>query len=152
MPTIVPASICNSKHHSMTYNPAATDNPTSESTIVPTSSCDPIAPSKHLPNQSPPTALPQNLLFIPPVEPSHVAHDLFPSTNKQARPTAPTAPPQYNIIDPDDNHHDRTTTQSSTPPWHSTCITYPCMPGNISIQVMQHVMTLKAITVATYSQ
>jgi hypothetical protein len=102
--------------------------------------------------KSPPTALPQTLLLVPPVEPSHVAHDLWPSTNKQARSTAPTAPPRYNIIDPNGNHHDQPITQSSTQPWRSTRITYPCMPGNISIQAMHHVMTLKASKVATNSQ
>jgi hypothetical protein len=102
------------------------------------------------PIKSPPTALPLTLLFVPPIEMSHVAHDLRPSTNKQACPTAPTTPPRYNIIDP--NYHDHPTTLSSTPPWRSTHITYPCMPGNISIQAMYHVMTLKAIKVAANSQ
>ncbi len=50
-PTVDPASICNPKHHNATYNPDAADNPTSEPTIVPTSSCDPMAPSEHLLNK-----------------------------------------------------------------------------------------------------
>jgi hypothetical protein len=61
-------------------------------------------------------------------------------------------PPQYNIINPNDNHHDRPTTRPFTPPRQSTRITYPCMHSNISIQAMHHVMTLEAIKVATNSQ
>jgi hypothetical protein len=102
--------------------------------------------------KSPTTALLQTLLFVPPGEPSHVAHDLRPSTIKQTRPTAPTAPPRYNISNPDDDHHDRPTTQSFTPPWRSTRITYTYMPSNISIRAMHHVLTFEAIKVATNSQ
>jgi hypothetical protein len=102
--------------------------------------------------ESLPTPLPQTLLFVPPVELSHVAHDLRPSTNKQACPSAPTASPQHNIINPNNDHHNCSTTRSSTPPWHSTQITYPCMPGNISIQAIHHIMTLEAIKVATNSK
>jgi hypothetical protein len=112
----------------------------------------PLPPPSSCQVESPPTALPQILLFAPPVELSHVAHDLQPSTNKQACPTALTAPPQYNIIDPNNEHHNQPITQSSTPPRCSTRITYPCIPGNISIQAMHHIMTLKAIKVATNSQ
>jgi hypothetical protein len=96
-----------------------------------------------------PTALPQTLLFVPPVELSHVAHDRWPSTNKRARPTAPTAPPRYNIINPKDDHYNQPIAQSSTPPRRSTPIIYPCMSGNNSIQAMHHIMTLKDIKVAT---
>ena len=61
-------------------------------------------------------------------------------------------PPRYTVIEPDTDCPDQPTTQVPTPPWRSTRIIQPCMPGNISIQAMHHVMTLKAIKVATNSQ
>ncbi len=50
-PTTDPTFICNPNHHNATFHPAATDNPTFEATIAPTSSCDPITTSKFLTSQ-----------------------------------------------------------------------------------------------------
>ena len=51
-----------------------------------------------------------------------------------------------------DDRQDQPTAHASTPPRRSTRIIQPCMPGNISIQAMHHVMMLEAIKVATNSQ
>ena len=44
--------------------------------------------------KSPPTALPQTLLFVPPVESSHVAHDLWPSIKKSTTHCTNSATPK----------------------------------------------------------
>jgi hypothetical protein len=60
----------------------------------------------------------------------------------------PTATPCYNFIESDNNHHERPATRSFTPPWQSIHLINTRLPGNVAIQAMHHVMTLKAFKVA----
>jgi hypothetical protein len=62
------------------------------------------------------------------------------------------SPPWYIVIQPDTDRPNPSITQVPTPPRRSTRIIQPRMLGNISIQAMHHIMTLKAIKVDTNSQ
>jgi hypothetical protein len=108
-------------------------------------------PNSRLP-KAPPTALPQILVIVPSVNPSIMPQDLRPHHKKRSRAPAPTAMPRNNIIEPNNNRQDCLTSHPATPPRRFTRIINTCMPGNISIQAMHHVMTLEAFKVATSSQ
>jgi hypothetical protein len=84
--------------------------------------------------------------------PTVTIHDIRPGRRKWAHPISMTAPPRYRIIEPDKKHPNQRTTHVPTPPRRSTRIIQPCMPNNISIQAMHHIITLKAIQVAINSQ
>jgi hypothetical protein len=81
---------------------------------------------------SPSTSL-QTQLFLPPVTPSVTPHDLWPHRYNTVPTHKPTATPCYNFIEPDDDHHDRPTTRSSTPPQQSTRLINTPLPGSIAI-------------------
>jgi hypothetical protein len=80
-----------------------------------------------------------------------IPHDLRPLTNKKRMrtPTKSAASPSYNIIKPNNERCNCPTPWPSKPLRHSTRIIYTRLLGNISIQAMHHIMTLKAIKVAT---
>jgi hypothetical protein len=107
---------------------------------------------------SPPLHPPQLLVIVPPVHPTTtastlptIAHNLQPQ-NKQALPLAPTMAPTSHVIDPNDNHHNQPTRQSTLPPQRSTRIINTQRPDNILLEVIHHVMQLKAAKLATKSQ
>ncbi len=64
----------------------------------------------------------------------------------------PTATSRYNFIDPDKNCQDCPAKKSSTSPWCSIRLINTCLPSNILLQAIHHVMQLKATNLATKSQ
>jgi hypothetical protein len=66
--------------------------------------------------RSPPILSLHTLLFLPPVACSVTPHDLWLHRYNTVPTQTSTATPQYNFIEPDNNHHDRPTRRSSTPP------------------------------------
>jgi hypothetical protein len=111
-----------------------------------------IMPRSRVRPRSPPTPSPHTLLFLPPVAFSVTPHDLRPHRYNTVPTQTPTATPGYNFIEPNDDHHDRPTTRSSTPPRRSIRLINTHLPGNIAIQAMHHIVTLEAFKVATQSQ
>ena len=67
--------------------------------------------------KAPPTALPQTLVIVLPVNPSIIPHGLRPHHKNRPRNPAPTATPCYNIIKPNNDCQDCLT---SCPATHHT--------------------------------